>query len=242
MTVPAIPPPCPGPLAGAVRATPAGAPAGVILLHGLARTRLSMRPLLGPLQRAGFQVVNPGYPSRRHPVETLARLAIPPAVARLRARGATTIHFVTHSMGGILVRAWLAAEPLPELGRVVMLAPPNQGSEVVDWLGRFRWFQRLFGPAAGQLSTAAHSLPRRLGPADFPLGILTGDRGAHWPLGRCFTGANDGKVAVARARLEGMADFRTVPCGHAFIMRDRRVQELVVRFLRAGRFGTDEGP
>jgi hypothetical protein len=222
--------------------TPADAAAGVVLLHGLARTRLSMRPLLGRLQRAGFQVVNPGYPSRRHPVETLARLTIPPAVTRLRARGATTIHFVTHSMGGILVRAWLAAEPLPELGRVVMLAPPNQGSEVVDWLGRFRWFHRLFGPAAGQLSTAAHSLPRRLGPADFPLGILIGDRGAHWPLGRCFTGANDGKVAVARAQLEGMADFRTVPCGHAFIMRDRRVQELVVRFLRAGRFGTDDGP
>ncbi len=151
--------------------------AGVVLLHGLARTRLSMRPLVGRLQRAGFQVVNPGYPSRRHPVETLARLAIPPAVARLRARGATTIHFVTHSMGGILVRAWLAAEPLPELGRVVMLAPPNRGSEVVDWLARFRWFQRLFGPAAGELHTAAHSLPRRLGPADFPLGILIGDWG-----------------------------------------------------------------
>lgn len=215
--------------------------AGVVLLHGLARTRLSMRPLVGPLGRAGFQVVNPGYPSRRHPVETLARLAIPPAVAGLRARGATTIHFVTHSMGGILLRAWLAAEPLPELGRVVMLAPPNRGSEVVDWLGRFRWFQRLFGPAAGELSTATHSLPCRLGPADFPLGILIGDRGAHWPLARCFTGANDGKVAVARAQLEGMADFRVVDCGHAFIMRDRRVQELVVRFLRAGEFGADDG-
>ena len=225
-----------------VRTTPpAVAPAGVVLLHGLARTRLSMRSLIGPLQRAGYLVINPGYPSRRYPVETLARLAIPPAVTHLRAQGATTIHFVTHSMGGILVRAWLAAESLPELGRVVMLAPPNQGSEVVDWLGRFRWFQRLFGPAAGELSTATHSLPCRLGPADFPLGILIGDRGAHSPLARCFTGANDGKVAVARARLEGMADFRVVDCGHAFIMRDRRVQELVVRFLRAGEFGADDG-
>ena len=225
-----------------VRTTPpAVAPAGVVLLHGRARTRLSMRSLIGPLQRAGYLVINPGYPSRRYPVETLARLAIPPAVTHLRAQGATTIHFVTHSMGGILVRAWLAAEPLPELGRVVMLAPPNQGSELIDWLGRFRWFRRLFGPAACQLHTAAHSLPRQLGPADFPLGILIGDRGAHWPLARCFAGANDGKVAVARAQLEGMADFRVVDCGHAFIMRNRRVQDLAVRFLGSGRFGTDDG-
>ncbi len=221
--------------------SPAAAPAGVVLLHGLARTRLSMRTLAASLCRAGYQVDNPGYPSRRHAIETLARLVIPPAVARLRRRGAATIHFVTHSMGGILVRSFLAEAPPPELGRVVMLAPPNQGSEVVDWLGRYPWFHRVFGPAAGELSTGADSLPCRLGPADFPLGILIGDRGAHWPLARCFTGANDGKVAVARARLEGMADFRVVDCGHAFIMRDRRVQELVVRFLRAGEFGADDG-
>ena len=225
-----------------VRTTPpAFAPAGVVLLHGLARTRLSMRSLIGPLQRAGYLVINPGYPSRRYPVETLARLTIPPAVTHLRAQGATTIHFVTHSMGGILVRAWLAAEPLPELGRVVMLAPPNQGSELIDWLGRFRWFRLLFGPAAGQLGTAGHSLPSQLGPVDFPLGVLIGDRGAHWPLARCFAGANDGKVAVARAQVEGMADFRVVDCGHAFIMRNRRVQDLAVRFLGSGRFGTDDG-
>lgn len=215
--------------------------AGVVLLHGLARTRLSMRPLIGPLRTAGYLVVNPGYPSRRYPVETLASLTILPAVDRLRGLGATTIHFVTHSMGGILVRAWLVRERLPELGRVVMLGPPSQGSELIDCLSRFSLFRQVFGPAACQLSTAAHSLPRQLGPATFPLGILIGNRPAGWPLNRCFTGPNDGKVAVARARLAGMSDFHTVDCGHAFIMRDPLVHELVVRFLDDGRFGTDDG-
>ena len=208
---------------------------GVILLHGLARTRRSMRPLAVWFRERGVAVANVGYPSRRAPIETLAQAALPPAIAGLRRKGVSRIHFVTHSMGGILLRAYLAAEPPPELGRVVMLSPPNQGSELVDCLGRYAWFRLLFGPAGLQLTTGPEGLPARLGPADFPLGVITGNRPA-LGLGGFFPGPSDGKVSVARAQLEGMMDFLVLPCGHSLIMRRRAVHEQAAAFLENGRF------
>ena len=209
---------------------------GVILLHGLVRTRWSMQPIAMYLRRFGYVVVNVGYPSRQHSIETLARSVIPPAIAELRRQGVDTIHFVTHSMGGILLRSFLAGEPLPELGRVVMLSPPNQGSELVDFFRRFGWFRWFFGPAGCQLGTAATDLPCRLGPLLGTVGILTGDRPATRLFAGFFPGPNDGKVSVARAQAEGMTDFLTLPYGHSFIMYHRPVQEQVVFFLEQGRF------
>ena len=209
--------------------------AGVILLHGLARTRRSMRPVAVFLEQRGYATVNVGYPSRRASIEHLAQTAIPPAVAALRRHGVTTVHFVTHSMGGIVLRTFLAHTPLPELGRVVMLSPPNGGSELVDFLDRFGWFRLLFGPAGCQLGTGPEQLPLRLGPATFPVGILTGNRPAIG-LGRFFPGPSDGKVSVARAQLDGMADLLVLPYGHSLIMCHRAVKEQVVFFLKNGRF------
>jgi hypothetical protein len=194
-----------------------------------------MHSLAGFLQRRGYAVVNVGYPSRKQVIEDLAASALPPAVAELRRQGVVTIHFVTHSMGGILLRSFLASTALSELGRVVMLSPPNQGSELVDCLRRWRWFRWFFGPAGCQLGTAATDLPLSLGPVAYPVGIITGNRAAPGLAG-FFPGPGDGKVSVARAQLAGMADCLVLACGHAFIMRHRPVREQVVFFLENGRF------
>lgn len=215
---------------------PGAALTGVILLHGLVLTSLSMRPLAACLRQRGFTVVNVGYPSRQHPVEALAQAVIPPAIAALRQQGIGTIHFVTHSMGGILLRSYLAAHPLPELGRVVMLSPPNQGSELVDYFRHLWWFRWLFGPAGCQLGTAATDLPRRLGPLVGTVGILTGNRPTSNVFSRFFSGPHDGKVSVARAQAAGMTDFLTLPYGHSCIMYHRPVQEQVAFFLEQGTF------
>ena len=195
-----------------------------------------MRPLAVCLQRHGHRVVNVGYPSREHSVEPLAHAAIPPAITELRRHGVGTIDFVTHSMGGILLRSFLAAQALPELGRVVMLSPPNQGSELVDSFRRYWWFRGLFGPAGCQLGTAAIDLPSQLGPLVGTVGIITGNRPVTRLFSRFFPGPNDGKVSVARAQADGMTDFLTLPYGHSFIMYHRPVQEQVVFFLENGRF------
>ena len=195
-----------------------------------------MWPLAVSLRQQGYVVVNVDYPSRKHPVETLARSVIPPAVAELRRHGVDTIHFVTHSMGGILLRYFLTIEPVPELGRVVMLCPPNQGSELVDYFRGFWWFRWFFGPAGCQLGTTATDLPQLLGLLPCPLGILTGNRAAIGLFSPLFPGANDGKVSVAKAQLPGMTDFLTLPYDHSFFMFHRPVQEQVVNFLANGRF------
>ncbi|WP_448875096.1 alpha/beta hydrolase [Desulfobulbus propionicus] len=194
-----------------------------------------MRSLAGFLANQGYAVLNQGYASRSAPIERLAQETLPPAFAALVGRGVETIHVVTHSMGGILLRCYLAEHQPPWLGRVVMLSPPNQGSELVDRLRRFAWFRVLFGPAGCQLGTGKEALPIRLGAVDFPLGIIIGNRPAIG-LSRFFPGPNDGKVSVQRARIDGMSDFLVLPCGHSLIMRKRPVKQQVLRFLRTGRF------
>lgn len=207
----------------------------VILLHGLARTEASMKPVERRLRAAGYDVVNVGYPSRRRPIEALARDHLAPAIAA--HAGAPRLHFVTHSMGGILLRCHLRYHRVPNLGRVVMLAPPNAGSEVADRL-RDTWFYRLVnGPAGRQLGT--DGLPAALGPwpaGAGELGIIAGDRSFNPLFSSWIAGPDDGKVSVARARLEGMKDFLVVPHTHTWLMRRGAVLDQVEAFLRDGRF------
>ena len=208
----------------------------VILLHGLARTARSMAGMERALQKKGFMTMNVGYPSRKYPVNRLVETAVTRAVAECRKKTTGKIHFVTHSLGGILVRHYLASYSLARLGKVVMLAPPNHGSEIVDRLGGTWWFRIFNGPAGCSLGTGPDSVPATLGPADFPLGILSGDRSLDPLLSRMVPKPNDGKVSLASAALEGMRDFKAVPYGHTFVMNQRKVIRLTVCFLRNGSF------
>ncbi len=146
----------------------------VILLHGLCRTSRSMVKMESALTEAGYKVRNVDYPSRKTSIQELADDAVGKVVNDCQRDGAAKINFVTHSMGGILVRSYLARHEIPNLGRVVMLAPPNQGSEVVDKLGGLFLFKWINGPAGNELGTDKNSTPNRLGPANFPVGNRRG--------------------------------------------------------------------
>jgi hypothetical protein len=209
----------------------------VVLLHGLARTASSMERMQEALKDAGFETVNVDYPSREHPIEVLAPLAVGQGLEGCRkATGMETIHFVTHSLGGILVRQYLTTNDIPELGRVVMLGPPNQGSAAVDKLRDVPGFDWVNGPAGVQLGKGEGSVPLGLGPADFELGIIAGTRSIDPIVSAVLEDPNDGRVSVEDTKLEGMNDFVSVPHSHAFMMRMKRPIKLTIQFLRTGSF------
>lgn len=221
---------------GAMTTVASPAAEGVILLHGLCRSAASMEPMAAALRSAGFVVENVDYPSRTAPVAELAEAAVGRALASPALAECGRIHFVTHSMGGILVRSYFSRHAEPRLGRVVMLGPPNRGSEIVDRLGSWRIFRWLNGPAGGELGTGADSTPNRLGPVAFEVGVIAGDRSINWINSLMIPGPDDGKVAVKRCAVDGMAALTVLHATHPLMMRNRAVIRETLRFLREGRF------
>jgi pimeloyl-ACP methyl ester carboxylesterase len=195
-----------------------------------------MQPMQRALQAAGFDVLNVGYRSREAPIEQLSEQAVGQALADSRTRGAGAVHFVAHSLGGILVRQYADRHPQTITGRVVMLGPPNQGSEVVDRLGDWKFFSFLNGPAGRQLGTTRDSIPNRLGPVRFCLGVIAGNRSINWINSLIIPGPDDGKVSVERTKVLGMSDHLVVAATHPLMMRHREVIAQTIEFLRHGRF------
>ncbi len=209
----------------------------VVLLHGLARTANSMVPMQEALADAGFETINVDYPSREFTIERLAPIAVGEGLENCRTiEDIGVIHFVAHSLGGILVRQYLAEWDIPELGRVVMLGPPNQGSKAADELRDLPGFDWVNGPAGKQLGKGERSVPLALGPADFELGIIAGTRSIDPVASAVLDDPDDGRVSVEDTKLEGMSDFAVVDHSHAFMMRMQEPIELTIRFLKTGSF------
>ena len=208
----------------------------IVLLHGLARTEKSLTKLEQHLENEGFNVVNVGYPSRDKTIEELSVDVIPTAINDCAKLGVSKVHFVTHSMGAILVRYYLQHNDIPNMGRVVMLSPPNKGSEVVDKFKDLSIFKSIYGPAGGQLGTGPDSLPNTLGAPNYEVGIITGDKTINPLFSMLIKGADDGTVSVDSARLDGMKDFLVVSKTHPFIMYDTTVFDQVIAFIRNGSF------
>lgn len=207
----------------------------LVLLHGLARGPWSMALLGHRLTRAGFTVHNLSYPRRPRSLDQ-AVAAVARQVDALELPDSEPLGWVTYSLGSLVARAWLATERSGSGDRLVMMAPPNGGSELVDRIGERPWFRLLFGALAAELGTGPEGLPRRLAVPEVEFAVIAGSRWIN-PLGGWLLDAeHDGTVTVANTRLAGMSDHLVVPHTHTFMMNSPRVAAEVAHYLRHGRF------
>ena len=207
----------------------------VILLHGLWRDSKAMEPMETYLTEKGLKVHNINYPSDKYPIEDLVQKYLHPVVNAIRKEDPSEkLHFVTHSLGGILVRYYLKNYSVQNLGNVVMLSPPNQGSELSDLTTSIsvKWP----GPAGGQLSTEESSWVRNLGEVNFTLGIIAGNFSTNWITSWMINGQDDGVVAVNDTKVEGMTDFLVVPEKHFRIRKLPIAMQQTIYFLQNGKF------
>lgn len=211
----------------------------LILLHGLGEDRASMQPLASHLRGVvEGTVLSFGYASVRHDIDAHGR-ALGEVIDGLPE--ATRISFVGHSLGNLVVRRWMALAPRPALDRVhrmVMLGPPNQGSDLARMAAGIGLGGRVAG-AARDLVEWRRVAPLLAVPScDF--GIIAGGRGDAAGYSQLLAGDDDAVVRVAETRLDGAGDFLVLPVHHAAMMHDPAVQRATARFLEAGRFAAAE--
>lgn len=203
----------------------------VVLLHGLGRSPMSLKYAEYRLRQGGFSPLNIGYPSRRAPIESLARMV----AEKLPTASGRPLHFLTHSMGGIVLRQLLKANRPPNIGRAVMLGPPNRGSQLATRMRGSRIYRFAMGPAGQEIVSDLDSVPNTLGAVDFEVGVIAGKK-AFDPLRSLVAGESDGRVSLDETRVDGMADWLCVTRGHAFLMFDPKVIDQAIHFFRFGRF------
>ena len=208
----------------------------VVLVHGLWRSSSAMTSIKDDLKKYGYQTINIDYPSTEENIPALVKDYLEQGYQQCAATGAPVIHFVTHSLGGILVRQFLQSHRLPEGGKVVMLSPPNKGSELSEKFGSSGWYQWLVGPAGVSLSMKEGGLLRSLNAIKEPLGIIAAYRDwSLWPESWLPT-PNDGTVSVQSTKLPEMDDFIMINSGHSFMRFNDEVHSQIRQFLAYGAF------
>jgi pimeloyl-ACP methyl ester carboxylesterase len=213
----------------------------VILVHGLGRTKHSMSSLAKALRKQGKATCLVNYPSKSYPIEMLSDW-LATAIKQMDEKGFNKIHIVTHSMGGILTRYALHSDPnlAKKIDKIVMLAPPNHGSEVIDKLGGYSWFKAVQGPAALQLFNDEQGLAAIIPSINMVVNkstlIIAGTKSSDPWFNHLFVNKkgqsilHDGKVSVQSATLEDVK-IRLVKTGHTLIMNNKDARKIMMEYL-----------
>lgn len=212
----------------------------VVLLHGMGRSAATMTRMQHYLEKRGYHVLNLSYASRKYGIEALAD-RIHPAIRDFNIDETQQIHFVGYSLGGLVTRAYIEKHRPENLGRVVTIGTPNEGSEVADTLHSRAAYRAFFGPAGQELTTESRTAgltPGGMPKPDYELGCIAGDRTVD-PISSfvIIGGPDDGKVSVKSATYPaGAKDHITLHANHTFIAMDLDVIKQVRHFIEHGEF------
>lgn len=210
----------------------------VVLLHGLSRSSDIMKKMEEYLRIHGYFIHNLSYPSTAHRIEDLAE-NLYRKIHVLAKNPKFTLHFVGHSLGGILIRCILQQHSIANLGRVVMIGVPNHGTEVADFLQRFAFYRKAYGPAGCQLGVRDNALLASLPAATYPCGVISGSKSTLLDKPFCWfllPADNDGKVTVESTRLEGMTDHIVINASHPHLPKYPETMRQTAFFLSQGHF------
>ncbi|GJL85289.1 MAG: acetyltransferase [Micavibrio sp.] len=209
----------------------------IVLLHGILRSKTDMLPLTMHFKKQGFEAINILYPSREQNLEDLTEFVHAELTENEHYKDADKLHFVTHSMGGLIARYYINKRRPENLGKVVMLGPPNTGSEFADFLSETEIlapaFRAIFGPASEQLTTDYEHIDDDI---DYPLGVIAGNVSINPLAPWVLDGEHDGIVPVERTKIDGMADHIVIAATHSFMMFNTEVMEQSAHFLKEGKF------
>jgi pimeloyl-ACP methyl ester carboxylesterase len=208
----------------------------VVLLHGIFRSSKAMKRVQDRLEQDGYLVVPFDYPSTRVDIAASAKM-LGDVVKSLE--GVEKISFVTHSMGGLVVRSWLGGGGDSRVRCLVMMGTPNKGAEVADILRDWHLYRLILGPAGQQLVAHESGTIAKLPVPKIPFAVVAGGKGDDEGYNPLIPGDDDGLVAVSSARLEGAEDSMTLPVLHSFLPFNAEVIDAVSRYLKTGAFRSD---
>jgi pimeloyl-ACP methyl ester carboxylesterase len=205
----------------------------IVLLHGLGRNTTSMWLLASRLEDAGYYVRRVGYSSLdQNPEEILKNISS--QINQCCRKHANSVHFVGHSLGGLMVRAYLQNNKVDKLGRVVLLGTPNKGTEAADHFSN-SWLMEILGPTAKALGTDDESFPKSLKAPYYPVGIIAGEVKSKFN-DSVIPGKDDGIVSVEATKIDAMTDFIIIETSHSMMRYNREVADQTIEFIKHGLF------
>ena len=211
-----------------------GGEESVIVIHGFARRARSMDIIAAEIHKAGYEVRNVDYASLNQNITDIKEDVFEKFNQYISENQNKKIHFVGHSLGGLLIRSYLGENKINNLGSVVLMGTPNKGTPLVNEY-QDKWYFSWLGPVVSELGVDTSDFLKTLQAPYYTVGVIAGNK-PYTRFATSLKGSNDGMLTVESAQLEGMRDFIVIDVNHASMKRNPRVIEQVIHFLKHSQF------